>query len=275
MLKVRVNDTLEMVYEVNDFTDPWKKADTILLVHGGMKPKNLYYAWVPTLSRHLRVIRPYLRGHWGSTPAPKGYHWTIPGLVSELKNFLDALDLDKVHYVGEALGGTLGYHLAYRYPERLKTLTVVNCPGPTLKGHRMSILVDLLKEKGIEGTVDHIIANNLREERSDTPGLDDWFFDGMKKSPPEASIAFVEAAANLDVNIEEFLHNIRVPTLLLTGSEYTSLITVEEADRFRRLIPRAKLVVFPGVKAVPVIAAPERCAEEVLRFIEEQVSGDC
>jgi hypothetical protein len=33
--------------------------------------------------------------------------------------------------------------------------------------------------------------------------------------------------------------------------------------------PRSKLVVFPGVKAVPVIAAPEKCAEEVLRFIAE------
>ena len=272
MPTVRVEDTLEMVYEVDDFTDPWKKADVILLVHGGLKPKQLYYAWVPALARHLRVIRPYLRGHWGSTPAPEGYRWTIPGLVSELKNFLDALGLDKVHFVGESLGGTLGYHFAYRYPERLKTLTIVNCPGPTLKGHRMSILVDLLKKEGIEGTVDYI-ANIHSEETSDIPGLDDWFHDEMKKCPQEATLALVEAAANLDVNIDDFLPNIQVPTLLLTGAEYTSLITIEEANHFRELIPKAKLVVFPGVKAVAVVAVPQRCAEEVLRFIGEQATG--
>ena len=269
MPKVRVDNALEMVYEVDDFTDPWKKADTVVLVHGGLKPKQLFYAWVPTLSRHLRVIRPYLRGHWGSTPAPKGYRWTIPGLVSDLKGFLDALGLDKVHYVGEALGGTLGYHLAYQYPERLKTLTVANCPGPTIKGHRIAILVELLKNEGIEGAVDYI-AHGLSGETSDIPGVDDWFHDEMKKSPPEATIAYVEAAANLDVDVDTFLPVIKVPTLLLTGSEYTSLITVEEAEHFQKLIPRSKLVVFPGVRAVVVIAVPELCAEEVLRFIGEQ-----
>jgi pimeloyl-ACP methyl ester carboxylesterase len=272
MPKVRVDDTLEMVYEVDDFTDPWRPADTILLVHGGLKPRQLFYAWVPTLARHLRVIRPYLRGHWGSTPAPEGYQWSIPGLVSDLKNFLDAIGLDKVHYAGEALGGTLGYNFAHQYPERLKTLTVTNCPGPTIKGHRISVLVDLLKEKGIEGTVDYI-ANNFSEETSDNAGLDDWFHDEMKKAPPEATLAYIEAAANHDINTDEFLREIQVPTLLLTGAQHTSLITVAEANHFRELIPRPKLVVFPDVKAVPVIAAPERCAEEVLRFIEEQAIG--
>lgn len=271
MHKVRVDDTLDMVYEVDDFTDPWKKPDTILLVHGGLKPRQLYYAWVPTLARHLRVIRPYLRGHWGSTTAPKGYRWTIAGLVSDLENFLDALRLDKVHYVGESLGGTLGYHFAYRHQDRLKTLTIANCPGPTLKGHRMSILLDLLKRKGVEGAVNHI-ATEHSEEKSEIPGLDDWFHNEMKKCPLEATIGIVEAAAKVDVNIDDFLPNIRVPTLLLTGAEYTSLITLEEANRFRKLIPGAKLVAFPGVKAAVVSAVPEKCAEEVLRFIREQVA---
>jgi 3-oxoadipate enol-lactonase len=269
MPEVRVDGTLKMVYELEDFTDPWKKADTILLVHGGMKPKDLYYAWVPALARHLRVIRPFIRGHWGSTPPPKDYRWTVEGLVSDLKNFLDALGLEKVHYVGEALGGMLGYHLAYRYPERLKTLTVVNCPGPTLKGHRMSVLLDSLKKQGLEATVD-FLATSHSDEQSAKAGVDDWFHAGMKKCPLDATVGYLEAAAGAEVEADRFLTQIQVPTLILTGAEYTSLITVEEARHFRRLIPRAKLVVFPGVRAVPVIAAPERCAEEVLRFISEQ-----
>jgi 3-oxoadipate enol-lactonase len=270
MPKIRVNDSLEMVYEVDDFTDPWKKAETILLVHGGLKPKQLFYAWVPTLARHLRVIRPYLRGHWGSTPAPKGFRWTIEGLASDIKEFLDALCLDKVHYVGEAIGGTIGYHLAYHYPERLKTVTIANSPGPTLKGHRVSYLPDFLKREGVEkATYDHLIATRNSGE-AEIPGLDDWFYSESKKCPLEASIGLVEAAIAADVNIEEFLPQIRVPTLLLTGAEFKSLITIKELEHFRELIPRAKLVAFPGIKGPVVTAAPEKCAEEVLRFIKEQ-----
>jgi pimeloyl-ACP methyl ester carboxylesterase len=125
-----------------------------------------------------------------------------------------------------------------------------------------------LKKEGIAGTVDFIAS--LKGETSDIPGLDDWVHEEMKKCPPEATLAYVEAAANLDVNVEEFLSGIHVPTLLLTGSEYASLITVAEAEHFRELIPGAKLVVFPGLRAVPVIAVPDKCAGEVLKFIGEQ-----
>jgi pimeloyl-ACP methyl ester carboxylesterase len=269
MPKVRVDDSLEMVYEVDDFTDPWKNADPILLVHGGLKPKDLYYAWVPTLARHLRVIRPYMRGHWGSTPAPEGYDWTIEGLVSDLKNFMDALGLKKVHYVGESLGGTLGYNFANRYPERLKTLTIANSPGPTLKGHRMSVLLGSLEKAGVADTIDFLF-NTHSEETTGTSGMDAWYIAEAKKNPLAASLGYLGAAANLDLNVESFLKNIRVPTLLLTGAEYSSLLTVAEAQHFRDLIPGARLVVIPGVKFIAVVSAPEKCAEEVLRFIKEQ-----
>jgi len=269
MPKIRVDDTLEMVYKYDDFTDPWKNSDTVVLVHGGLKPRELYYAWVPALSRQLRVIRPYMRGHWGSTPPPDGYNWTMENLVSDLKNFLDALNLEKVHFVGESLGGTLGYNFAYQYPERLKTLTVVNCPGPTLKGHRMSVLLDNLKKDGVSGTIDYLFSVH-GEETSDIPALDDWYISEAKKNPLDSAIGYLSAAVNLDVNIDSLLTNIQVPTLILTGTEYSSLITVEEASQFRSLIPNAKLVVFPGVKFIAVVTVPEKCAEEVLRFTREQ-----
>jgi 3-oxoadipate enol-lactonase len=272
MPAIRVDDSLEMVYRVDDFTDPWKNSETILLVHGGLKPKELFYGWIPTLSRHLRVIRPYIRGHWGSTPAPEGYQWKIENLVADLKHFLDAIGLDKVHYVGESLGGTLGYNFAYQYPERLKTLTIANSPGPTLKGHRMSLLADILKKEGVAATVD-FVDTSRSEERTGIFGLDTWFNNEAKKNPLEAAIGYVGAAAKLEVNVDSLLSNIQVPTLLLTGSEFSSLITVKEAQHFRDLIPRAKLVVIPGVKFIAVVSAPERCAEEVLRFIGEQSTG--
>jgi hypothetical protein len=93
----------------------------------------------------------------------------------------------------------------------------------------------------------------------------------MKKCPLDTTIGLVEAATSLEVNAGEFLPKIKVPTLLLTGAEYTSLITVEEANQFRVLISRPKAVALPGVKAAVVSAVPARCVEEVLRFIEEQI----
>ncbi len=112
---------------------------------------------------------------------------------------MDALGLDRVHFVGESIGGMVGYHFAYQYPERLKTLTAANCPGPTLKGHRMSLLAGLLRQKGVAAAVDYI-ASRHSDERSEVPGLDNWIHTEMKKCPLDATLGLVEAAADVDAD---------------------------------------------------------------------------
>jgi 3-oxoadipate enol-lactonase len=49
---------LQMHYDDDDFTDPWSKAETVILHHGNAKNARLWYAWVPLLARDYRVIRP-------------------------------------------------------------------------------------------------------------------------------------------------------------------------------------------------------------------------
>ncbi|HEV8519106.1 MAG TPA: alpha/beta fold hydrolase, partial [Burkholderiales bacterium] len=49
-------------YELDDYTDPWKKAPCLLLQHGFARSSRFWYSWVPYLSRFYRVVRPDLRG---------------------------------------------------------------------------------------------------------------------------------------------------------------------------------------------------------------------
>ena len=59
---------LEMHYEVDDFTDPWRRPQTVLLLHGNAESGLAWYGWVPTLARRYRVVRPDMRGFGASTP---------------------------------------------------------------------------------------------------------------------------------------------------------------------------------------------------------------
>ncbi len=268
--KVRIDKNFEMGYEIDDFTDPWKKSDTIILQHGNHRPRQFWYAWVPVLARHLRVIRPHFRGYADSAfEAPPDFRWTIDVFVNDMKRLLDELGLDKVHYVGESSGGIIGYHLAYHHPERLKTLTVCGV-GPTLKGHPLiekKRLIDVLKRDGIAAFHDSMYAQR-REWALDLDRME-WQQSVMKKWPLSAALGILQADC-VDINVEDFLSKINVPTLLLVGAEWTLTITVQEFERIRSLMPRAKLVTFPGVKGVAQFEVPEKCAEEVLRFIKEQ-----
>ena len=261
--KARVDDTLEMGYYIDDCTDPWKTPDTMVLVPGCLKPRQTFYAWIPTLAREFRVIRPHMRGHWDSTLAPAGHEWTVEGLVRDLKNFLDALGVDKVHYVGESLGGFLGYHFAHRYPERLKTLSLVCAPGPNFKTHPIGRAGSFKARHPVWGVE---VADFGPEDRT----IADWYNREAWKSPVEGTYGYFGAAARCEVNDEAFLPGISVPALLLTGAEHTRITSVQEQQRLCNLMPRAKLVTFPGVKVQCQFVMPEKCAQEVVRFVKEQ-----
>ena len=52
MQHFRASDGLKLAYTVDDFTDPWLEAPTLLLLHAAMGHSHRFYAWVPRLSRH-------------------------------------------------------------------------------------------------------------------------------------------------------------------------------------------------------------------------------
>ena len=268
MPKVRIDDALEIAYESDDFTDPWKKPETVVLQHGNAHSSQWFYAWVPTLARHYRVIRPSLRGFGGSTLAPPNYRWSLEGFVSDLERFLDALGLDRVHYVGESSGGIIGWGLAYYHPERLKTLTICTIPAkmkdlPFLKEHRQ---VEILQQEGKTAFFAPFTSGRLG--KAGDPAHAEWLIEEAKKVPAESIMGVFQAWADLD--LEPYLPKIQVPTLLLIGQEHTEILTVQDYERIRDLMPQAKLATFPGIDGLVQFAAPERCAEAVLAFIEEQ-----
>jgi len=59
-------DGLKLAYYVDDFTDPWRTPDTLVLLHAAMASALRWFDWVPRLARRYRVVRLDLRGHGNS-----------------------------------------------------------------------------------------------------------------------------------------------------------------------------------------------------------------
>ena len=83
MPSLRVDRDLLLHYVVDDYTDPWRQPQTIVLLHGLGESGAVWYGWVPHLAREYRVIRPDLRGFGDSTPMPAGYAWSVDTLVRD------------------------------------------------------------------------------------------------------------------------------------------------------------------------------------------------
>jgi pimeloyl-ACP methyl ester carboxylesterase len=80
----------------------------------------------------FRAIAVDLKGHGLSDKPLASDEYTIESLVEHLRDILDALELDRPALVGHSLGGSLIYHFAARYPERVRCLGMLSPVG--LKG---------------------------------------------------------------------------------------------------------------------------------------------
>ena len=120
----RTSPDLVMHYEVDDFCDPWRDKQTILMLHGNAESSAAWYGWVPHLARRYRVVRPDMRGFGASTPMPRDFPWTLDVLIDDFIRLMDMLEINRFHLVGAKIGGTIARAFAARRPARVTSLTV-------------------------------------------------------------------------------------------------------------------------------------------------------
>ena len=81
---------------------------------------------------------------------------TIDDFVFHYVELLDNLALDKFHLVGNCVGGWLAAEFAVRYPEKLRSLTLISAPGLFVKGLSISDLFWVAQPE------DGVFYNDLR-----------------------------------------------------------------------------------------------------------------
>ena len=94
MPEFKLSDGTTLHYRVDDYTDPWRKAETILMIHGNAERSDSWYGWVPHLARHYRVIRPDTRGYGASGKVPKEFPWSVDVPVRDFVEMVKGLGID-------------------------------------------------------------------------------------------------------------------------------------------------------------------------------------
>jgi 3-oxoadipate enol-lactonase len=255
---------LTMHYEIDDFTDPWTRPQTILLLHGNAESSLAWYAWVPKLTRHYRVVRPDMRGFGRSTAMPAEYEWTLDRLINDYCALMDHLDVAHFHLVGAKIGGTIARAFAARRPNRLITLTVVGTPPPFRVGaaERVSELVRDFQTHGVE----HWARQNMtgRLGSSFPPAGVEWWCEFMGRTAVSTQLGFMATIACADIRVD--VPNIACPTLVIT-TERSGLGSVEEMRAWQQQIRDSELLVLPGDSYHVAATHADAAADATLDFI--------
>jgi 3-oxoadipate enol-lactonase len=143
------SDGIRIAYMIDDFTDPWRQAPTLLLLHAAMGSSKRWYAAVPPLCRDYRVVRMDLRGHGESQVPPPEPPLSMDRLVQDVRELLDLLGCSTAHVVGNSAGGYVAQNLAMQSPERARSLLLFGST-PGLKNSQAHTWLPRVARRGSE-----------------------------------------------------------------------------------------------------------------------------
>jgi pimeloyl-ACP methyl ester carboxylesterase len=258
------SDGERIAYYIDDFTDPWREAPTMLLLHSAMGNSQRFYSWVPGLARHFRLIRMDLRGHGGSSVPPPDKPLTMDRLVDDVEELMALLGLGSAHVTANSAGGYVAQNLALRSPGKVRSLALVGST-PGLSPSALTWLPRIGKE-GLAAFLADTIAMRFDLERTD-PGMVEWFLKQTAENDQDFVIRFIGYAATQEWSGE--LHRIRCPTLVI----YPGGETVGDAhsyDAMRERISDVRMIEYPHMPHNIADMLPDRCVADILAFHREK-----
>ncbi len=260
MNNVEIRPGVAMAYEDHRFAPPWTSPQTVVMVHGNAESSHAWTCFVPHLAGKYRVVRPDMPG-FGASPEPPGYRWQVDELASDLGRFLDALNIAKCHLVGAKYGGSVVMQYAIDHSDRLHSLSLLGSP---VRGSGTGN-ADKIRDLGVRGWAASTQRARLGSGASEAQ-IAWWTDELMGKTNLRA--AYGASSARIDMELEQNLPRIACPTLIVTTQE-SGLQSVVAVEAYARRIPDARVVVLPGDCYHIAAAAPDVCANHLLKFLQE------
>jgi 3-oxoadipate enol-lactonase len=268
--RVRSHDGVELHYDLHDFTNPWEDAPTALLQHGFGRSGRFWFGTIPHLARFYRLICPDFRGlGQSSADFDPAAGITVDNYLRDIETILDHAGVETVHYVGESIGGTVGYAFAATRPARLRTLSVLASPIRINEWMREAYAAghpswpEAIETLGSDGWA-RATNTAARFPTDMDPRFLDWYSRGVGQSPTPVLAAMARLA--LGVELEPLLPRIQTPLLAVFPSA-GRIATTEQEETLRRLVPKVHTVRLRTGSHMIQFMEPGACARLVLSFL--------
>ncbi|MFL6611486.1 MAG: 3-oxoadipate enol-lactonase [Pseudomonas sp.] len=174
---------------------------------------------IPAFSEHFRVLRFDTRGHGQSLVTEGPY--SIEQLGRDVLAMLDQLNIDKAHFCGLSMGGLIGQWLGIHAGERLRKLVVCNTAAKIGDPSMWNPRIETVLRDGKDAMValrDASIARWFTPDFAEAqPATAKKITDMLAATSPQGYAA--NCAAVRDADFREQLVSIRVPLLVIAGSE--------------------------------------------------------
>jgi pimeloyl-ACP methyl ester carboxylesterase len=246
-------------------------APAVLLLHGFGASLHTWDAWAALLEASHRVIRIDLPGFALTGPDPTGDYSDARATVV-LTALLDRLGVAQADVVGNSMGGRIAWRFALAEPARVRRLVLVAPDGFAGPGRGygaaepvpplMHLLPYAMPRGMLRATLAPAYADASRMTEADVDRAHD-----LLRAPGVRHAIITRMAQHALEDPRPLLPRLTQPILLLWG-EHDRLIPASHGQDWLAVLPRAELVVLPGLGHVPQEEDPARSLTPVRAFLE-------
>ena len=249
--------------------DPSKPV--LVMVHGFGADKDHWSFYAPWMTRDYRLIAPDLPG-FGDNDRDPTLPFDIASQTARLKAFLDALGIERPHLGGNSMGGWIALRFAIDYPDRLRTLTLLNNAGvlgandselQRLAADRDYNPLVLANIEDADRLVEFVVHKPVRVPARLKPAV---YADALRYRDLLDKIFWVIADEMEAKPLNDALAGVTVPTLIIWG-RHDKLIDVSCVAVLEAGIAGSRSHVFDHVAHVPMIEDPKATAEVQRAFL--------
>jgi 3-oxoadipate enol-lactonase len=231
------------------------RGEPVVLLHAIGCDHRMWDSLASDLASRYRVVRVDVRGH-GESPAPAG-EYSLDDLADDVLAVLDALEIDKAHWVGLSMGGMIGQAFALSHKERLGRLVLANTTsgyGPD--GPKMwEARAKAVREGGMSAIADLVMQRYFSDEfRERHPEIVARVKERVLTTPAQGYVACCAAIRDLDFTSQ--LGAIQARTLVIAGGKDAGTPPSMSEEIVKR-IPGARLAVLPEAAHLSAVEAPQ------------------
>ncbi len=260
----------------------WQAGDQgspVLLLHGIGCSVLEWERNIAALATCHRVFALDLLG-FGLTDKPLDEDYCIHRLAQFALDFLTAHHIDRAHFAGNSLGGSIALECARIAPGRMASQVLVDPAGIDRSGTLLEFRLTTLPVLGEALTRPNRPGTRMlwRKACVDATSIVTEDLVNTKvalASMPGAQAAFLKTLRSF-VNFRGFkpeyvnalqaaLPSMRTPTLVIWGRE-DQFVSVAHAEVLRRMLPGVQVQIWDRCGHVPQIEYPERFNETALGF---------
>lgn len=217
------------------------------------------------LCRDFRVLRYDTRGHGGSDAPPGRYQ--MRDLVEDVVGLMNALSIEKAHFVGLSLGGSTAMGLAITHSQRLSSVVICDARADAPPDFRAAWedRIRTVSEHGMGALVEPTLQRWFTSTSfTDKPAVIAKVRGMIGSTGPTGFIGCARALQNLDYKTK--LHAISIPTLLLFGAEDS--VFPELNREMLALIPGAQMASIAAAGHLPNLEQPDAFLSALRGFLD-------